>query len=456
MQFTPVLLSLRSHRLHFYRFRFLLPGAMALCLISCSRTGAQNEAPAPQTVAALPAAPARLAGSAGRALWVWDARTIIDPALGQSLLAFCGRQKIDTIFLSTGSAFVENPERSRVQVPLTTMATFLEKAHAAGLAVHNLDGDPEFALKANHARTLARLQRVLDYNAKAAANARVDGYQWDTEPYTLKEWKASEAAQPGILQQYLDSAQQMVDAVKTAGGQFSLGYAIPAWWDNPQRALDWNGSNKAPAYHLLDVLNQVPGSYIALMSYRDKAVGSNSTVSISQDEINYAAQHAPAVKVWVGQETLDLKDEPNLTFYQEGAAALETAVGQIDESFKSQPVFAGVAIHHWVSYADLIGRSLITIDAPVADAATGHETPVSGTVKTPQAGQKIQISVKPNGDIWYDQQEVAVGADGAWNATARIGNDKTAPGTRFAIRAALKAADGSTVAERMVYVKFQP
>jgi hypothetical protein len=389
---------------------------------------------------------------------VWDARAFIDAGVQQNLLSFCRRQGINTIFISTGSALIEakRAPQMRVQVPKKSFGSFIKAAHAAGLQIQALDGDPVFALKENHATVLGRLQLALDYNKTAPADEKLDGFQWDTEPFLMPQWKASEAAQPDIMRQYLDSCREMAEAVRASGQRFSLGYAIPAWWDSANRAVNWDGATKVPAFHLIDILNRAPGSYVALMSYRDKALGDNGTVAISQGEIDYAAKSAPNVGVWVGQETLDVKgDPPSITFYQEGNAALETALSQISETLKDTPTVKGVAIHHWVSYADLVSRDVFSIDTPAVDAEVSQEVALQGVIKTPAAGQKIQLSVKPDGDIWYAQREVPVAADGKWNGTARLGNEATPAGKGFMLRAELKDANGATVAERQIHVKLK-
>jgi len=67
----------------------------------------------------------------------------------------------------------------------------------------------------------------------------------------------------------------------------------------------------------------LPSGYIAIMAYRDKALGPNSTVEISRGELDYGRKNALHVKVWLGQETADVKgDPPSITFWQEGQSAL--------------------------------------------------------------------------------------------------------------------------------------
>ncbi|RYY38328.1 heat shock protein HspQ, partial [archaeon] len=188
-------------------------------------------------------------------------------------------------------------------------------------------------------------------------------------------------------------------------------------------------------FHLMDILNTLPSGYIAIMAYRDKALGVNGTVEISQGEVSYATKNAPKVKVWIGQETLDVKgDPPSITFWQEGENALETALGQIEESFKDRPAVAGVAIHHWGSYRILKAGDPtvpVKVSGPITEplsilgpkdgAAVPHRIEATGTAKPGGEGVKVEVSVKPEGDIWYSQGEMPISADGTWSVTCRIG-----------------------------------
>ena len=443
-------------------------------LPSCAVTAAPNEPPLAQTETTASeiamtnvAMTNKVEGALPRALWVWDATAITNAQQRNRLFEFCERKGISVIYLSVGDIF--SPRQREVSDPkhitAPMLGKFLSAAHAKNLEVEALDGDPSFALQAKHAETLERLQKALDYNRAAAPDEKLDGFQWDTEPYILDEFKAGGASQQSVLKQYLDSVAQMRDAVK-AGPDLRLGYAIPAFFDDEKRTVEWNGTAKPVGFHLMDMLNTLPSSYVVIMAYRDHALGTNGTVDISKAEVDYATKSAPNVKVWIGQETLDVTgDPPSITFFQEGENALEQALGQIQNAYKDVPVVAGLAIHHWDSYRDLKPGDPIapvatiteplTILAPKAGASVARRMEVQGTAKPGGAGVKIAVAVRPDGDIWYEQGETPLSADGMWSATARFGNEQTVAGKSFELRARLLQADGTVVAERIVNVKTQ-
>jgi hypothetical protein len=437
-------------------------------LASCQVTAAQNEPLSPVTkIEPISTTVVRSKGTLPRALWVWDATVITNPKQQSDLFYFCAKKGISVVYLSVGDIFSptqrETSDPKHVTAPM--LGKFLGAAHAKKLQVEALDGDPTFTLVAKHAEALTRLQKALDYNKAAAANEKLDGFQWDTEPYILAEFKESPESQRSVLKQYLDSAAEMRDAVK-ASPSLRLGYAIPSFFDDQERSLEWNGTTKPAAFHLMDILNTLPSSYVAIMAYRDKAPGPNGTIEISRGEADYATKSAPKVKVWIGQETLDVTgDPPSITFYQEGENALEQALGQIQVAYKDQPSVAGLAIHHWASYrvmkpGDPIApvkvaapvTEPLTVLTPKADEAVERRMEMTGTAKPGGDGVKVAVSVRPQGDIWYPQGDVPVAEDGTWSVTCRFGNENTPAGRSFEARAQLLKADGSAITEQIVKV----
>ena len=429
---------------------------------------------------AAPAAPASIKSERRlpRALWVWDATVITNAKTGEQLFDFCARKGISVVYLSVGDVFSARGREATDPKHVTTaqLGAFIQSAHARKIEVEALDGDPDFALQPKHSEALGIFQKALAYNEAAPAGQKLDGFQWDTEPYLLPDFNKDAASQRAISKQFLDSVGQMRDAAKASAAPMRLGFALPAFFDEADRALEWNGATKAPVFHVLDILNTLPAGYLAIMAYRDKAFGPNGTIELSRGEIEYAAKSAPKVKVWIGQETLDpVGDPPSISFWRVGENSLEAALTQIQNAYKETPTLAGLAIHHWDSYRVLkAGEPVVpvaetpVVQAPVAtapiteplsiltprpDAAVPRRLEVTGTAKPGDKGVKIEVAVRPAGDIWYLQGETALKADGTWSVTSRFGNENTPAGSVFEVRAQLKTADGTLVAEQIVKVK---
>jgi hypothetical protein len=401
------------------------------------------------------------AASQSRALWVWDASVITQSTPRDSLLNFCKAHGISTIYLHLGDFLGEKKraEGDPKHVTAGALSTFLETAHAKNLRVEALDGDPSFSRAAQHEAGLNRLRAALKYNHEATtASRRLDGFQWDVEPYVLAEFK-NETTHDAVLTEYLDFVKSSRDLVlaEKPSTPFALGFAVPFWMDTDKQSILWNGEKRPATFHVLELLSQTPNAYITIMAYRDKADG---TISAVRDEVEYAAKNTPIVKIRVGQETGAVKNDPtSITFYEEGEGALEDALAKINDAYATSPVYGGVDIHHWVSYEDLIKRlpRVATAPSEVELVVTAPQEGEAGDAKINVAGRApagsiVQLSVKPDGDIWYEGARATVGANGVWTASARIGNEKTPAGRGFTLRVQLLSAEGGVLAEKLVRV----
>jgi hypothetical protein len=288
------------------------------------------------------------AGMPPRALWVWDAANITDTGKRQTLFDLCRRQGVTTLFLYTGSVFLD-PGDAVGKTPVTRaqLGQFNLAAHALGLKVHALDGDPAHTLPQHHERVLARLARAIDFNHRQAVGARLDGFQWNIEPHGLALWKNDASSHPGLLRDWLLGSRLLADAARSGSPALPVGFVVPFWLDAPARAVLFEGSTQPPTFHLLNILRDAPASHIAIMAYRDFVSGPGGTLDVSEGELQFASAHAPSVRVWIGQETGDF-EPAYITFHQEGPAALDAAMRELSDTLAAHPAtasVAGVAIH---------------------------------------------------------------------------------------------------------------
>lgn len=299
--------------------------------------------------------PVPTSSSAPRSLWVWDAGVVTNADDQKAFLDFCRKHSINTLFLDLGDFDNADklPKEHRKHLTAQQLGDFLETAHAANIKVEALGGDPHFALTERHQFALDQMKKVLDYNKSTSPERRLDGFQWDVEPYVLKEFKTDQ--HDSILEQYLvfvDAATKMVQT-DSVNQQFALGFAVPFWFDKDEQNAKWQDKTQPTVFQVLDILSQVPNSYIAIMAYRDKAEGANGSIGVSQKEMDYASAHTPKVGIWVGLETG--KVEPaSISFFGKTNAELEKSIDEIDEEFTANTPFRGVAIHHWGSYQELV------------------------------------------------------------------------------------------------------
>ena len=74
----------------------------------------------------------------------------------------------------------------RVRHPAQLRA-FVRKAHAAGIAVTSVEGDPHMVLPKHRATTADRARAFADYNRASRPEERLRAMQFDVEPYLLPD-----------------------------------------------------------------------------------------------------------------------------------------------------------------------------------------------------------------------------------------------------------------------------
>jgi len=441
-------------------------GSMVCLVLACLTVGAcRGRAPAPPQDGA-----SNGARAFSRAMWVWDARVITDQAKREELLGFCREKQIGLLFAEVGSIFAEPSIAARKpRVTPDQLADFALAVHEAGMKLDALDGDAPWSRTQNHGAAVGRLEKALAFNqARRTKNEKLDGFQFDIEPHTLKGLSVGSDEWKQVLGEYLDLVSALTGVVKKEAPDFDLGFAIPYWWDdeNPDaNSVAWKGGTKPAAYHLLDAIGSLPSSHLAIMAYRDQAGGADGSIAHSEQELSYADKQAPAVRIFIGQETADVPGEPKkTTFWQEGEEALNQAVSEIETTLGPHKTFTGVAIHHYDSYRKLAqmpeqqrdARPIaaktqspsasqsgkLSITSPREGEKVAQSTTVYGTAPASYAGKRVKVSVLPKGDIWYEQginddEAGKVGADGGWEVECVIGN-ATASGTKFTIKAELE------------------
>lgn len=272
-----------------------------------------------------------------RAMWVWDARLVIDANSRSSLLKFSKRHKIDTLYLSAYDLRPPMEDRYR---------QFNRLAHQDGITVHALAGDPRWGKPQYHHVPLQWVKEVRRFNSSSPAQERFDGVHTDVEVYLLaKTWKE----QPEVLLGgYLDLNAKI--AKDLAGDQVVFGVDIPFWFDDdPSYRILWNGAVKAPSQHTLDTVDSV-----TVMAYRNFSEGDDGTLHLVSLEMNYADRIGKPVVV--GQETQENLYPAYITFGGTSCDSLYTEMDKIEKMLSKRPGFGGFALHHYESYRKLCGE----------------------------------------------------------------------------------------------------
>lgn len=235
----------------------------------------------------------------GRALWVWNATSVLEAGARRAFLQFCHQRGVDTAWVQVS---LQGEGSTRSLSDASAWRAALRESHAAGVAIHALDGSPHYAETSGHETPLALADAIIDFNAGAVREERFDGLHLDNEPYLLVGWR-DRRRREGILSEFLTLNATLVERARQAGG-LQVGIDIPFWWQSRDAAtgeavgaVTFRGSRKAASLHALDLLDTV-----GIMDYRTRADGPDGLVAHVTDLLRYADGKGKA-RVYVGIET---------------------------------------------------------------------------------------------------------------------------------------------------------
>lgn len=281
-----------------------------------------------------------------RAIWTWERESyamLERPAAADEALRFFRAKGIDTVFLYADSwqdrnLVVEQPERYR---------GLIRRLHAQGRRAYALLGSgylhtERYVLPQHRAEAVAMLQRVLDYNAKAAPDERFDGVNLDIEPHILDEW---DTHRDQLLLDFLDLSEALMRAKARSGQALDIGPAIPFWLDGI--VLEWHGKRRPVSEHVQDLYD-----YVALMDYRDHADGGDGLVAHASDELRYGQRIGR--RVLIGVETSP-NEIQKVSFHHLAEGDMERELRAVTASVGGLRAFGGYVIHHYASYRRWLG-----------------------------------------------------------------------------------------------------
>ncbi|MDP2957045.1 MAG: hypothetical protein Q8N53_11545 [Longimicrobiales bacterium] len=266
----------------------------------------------------LPTVPDAAPGGEGlprpEALWVWNTRELLrDDGARRDFLAFVQGHGFRRVFLQLPPAEGERAAAGFVPFDGGALGPLVAALEGLGVGTWALDGDPAYALAANHAGVLATVDRVAAHNAAAPPEQRVQGVRYDVEPYLTPGFQGPRRAE--ILDGYVALVAAVGARARAAG--LSAGVDIPFWLDAPDedsgRPLDavLDGVRRPVLEHVLAHVDEV-----AVMDYRTTASGPDGSVAHAVAELEAAGRAGAGVLVAV--ETEALVDEDLFTFAGEG------------------------------------------------------------------------------------------------------------------------------------------
>jgi hypothetical protein len=227
---------------------------------------------------------------------------------------------------------------------------FVRRASSLGFTVHAVAGGPNWTAETHRYLGPMTLQLIADYNRDADPDERLAGVQFDIEPYVEDGFRDNVERS---LQDYLWTLRDIVDAYEQVRAQYgskglALGFAIPFWFDGTPEApavqFGESPEPKAAAFHLIDMLRDLPEAYVLVMAYRNRASGDDGSIELVEREFDYASRVAHAASgIVVGQEFTEVTPT-KLSFWWNGRAAFHQAVAELTDTYGGLPQFRGVSV----------------------------------------------------------------------------------------------------------------
>lgn len=277
--------------------------------------------------------------------WVWTSPNAMTATYMNKVISGAKANKINVIYvtiddyLSIHNLAAGATKDAKKAKYSDALERFIVAANKEGIAVDVEAGWRDWAEAGNTWKSNVILDYAMEYNATRAAKIR--GVQFDIEPYLMPTYEKNKAP-------LLTNFVALVDAStkRLGSNSLKLTFVIPHFYDSAQEwtpAVSNNGIAAHTFDHMMRILDARPGSSIILMSYRNFAEGDDSTIQISQVEVDQAAGRS--TKVIVAQETGDV-DPHYVTFYGLSRAEYDAQIALINQAFGGKSGFGGIAVHY--------------------------------------------------------------------------------------------------------------
>lgn len=269
-------------------------------------------------------------------MWVWHREDIATAAERERLVRFCRVHGITRLLVQ---AHYERTGAGYALAMPEAYQSLLAECAAAGIAVEALDAGGESVFAASRPNTLALVRAILDFNSAQPASARFAGLHFDFEPYTTDRWRDPDQ-QPAIMREFLETARDIREMVRSCDPALTVAYDIPFWFDREPFALEFDGKRKFLSQHIQDLSDS-----IGIMSYRIHATGPESVTAICADELAYGAQIRRPVDLSL--ETLSLPETPGITFHGRTREEFVSTIRALAAFRAGEPARGGILLHFY-------------------------------------------------------------------------------------------------------------
>jgi hypothetical protein len=292
------------------------------------------------------------------AVYEWHNAGDLAPAEVQRRLRFLRANGFHTIYLDIGKYLdaadlpVEDETRqTKMDTIRRQIKRFVATATSYGLSVQALGGGPTWTGELQRYLGPKLVSLVGDYNTSVGHWERLKGVHLDLEPYTLEGWLDEENVEENLVE-YLATIEEIVDTYRSqldrsANRALQLGFAIPFWLDGRGDApgpVSFDGATKPAAFHMIDLLSDLKGAYLVVMSYRNFTRTSDGSIAHARDEFRYAAMIGARSGLIVGQHYGPAPGEEHITFHGQPRWVFWRAAAEIALAFRRYPQFRGLSV----------------------------------------------------------------------------------------------------------------
>jgi hypothetical protein len=268
----------------------------------------------------------------GLGMWVWSYSAYATPQARQRLIRFCEKNHIRHLDVHIRMFQDKNETRLR---DAKAFRALIWLAGEHNITTAALRGSPRMFFSRNQEKALGELQAMIAFSRALPGDTLFRGIKYDVEPYLTEEWMAKGKSRAIVMEDYLSYLRMAGSVLDEKAPQLWLAADTPFWWDRDELILNFEGQRKRFSEHVQDLTD-----FIAIMSYRR---GARQVLNCVEGERMYAEKIHKVI--FPSLETIELKKNPDISFYGMPREELWKVVPQLMETAKEDPAIGGVMIH---------------------------------------------------------------------------------------------------------------
>lgn len=231
------------------------------------------------------------------------------------------------------------------------LSLFIKIANENGITIMAMAGGTLWAFDSHIYIPKTLVAFVNEFNTKHEAN-KFEGLQFDVEYYNSDIYKDAGANEKVKLsREYLNFVQTI-----NSQAQLPIGFAIPYWFDrnDAQMTFTYSGVKASLFEHLLKLIGKQEDedkntyNHLAIMSYRRKTEGNNSTIEIVKNLFKLVETSDRKVLLLIGQDTAT--EDTSMSFLKNENKEFLNAAVTINKQYGKYDFYDGVAVHHLTDY----------------------------------------------------------------------------------------------------------